>query len=366
MASNCFGNIFRFTTWGESHGPAVGAVIDGCPAGLLIELSSIQKKLDQRAPGKHALTSPRKESDQIQILSGVFEGKTTGAPINLMILNHDSDSSKYAPIKNQLRPGHANYTTLKKYAHMDDRGGGRASARETAARVAVAAFAEAFLDTLGIQVSAYLKSVGPLSCPDDTNRVYTPAAIKASRIHCPIPKLSAKIEHLIQGVRESGDSIGGTVAFQALNVPPGIGDPIYEKLEAQLAKAMMSLPASKGFEIGEGFRSSQQKGSEHNDIFYREGQKIKTRTNHSGGLLGGMSSGMPLIGSVAFKPPSSIFKKQDTLTLSGAPSTLMLPKGSRHDPCTAIRAVPIVQALCEIVLMDAILLNRCAQVTYEA
>lgn len=340
MASNSFGQIFRITTWGESHGKAIGVVIDGCPAGLAISESEINEALGKRAPGQSPYTSPRKERDQAEIYSGIFEGITTGAPISIIIHNHDAKSSSYEPIKNLLRPGHANFTYLEKYGVFDYRGGGRASARETACRVAAGAVAKKLLQHEGIHVTAYLDSI--------------------AGIH--------EQEAMMQKVHEAlatGDSLGGTVAFEATGLPVGLGDPVYEKLEANLAKAMLSLPATKGFEIGEGFQAAEMKGSEHNDLFINKNNLVITQTNHAGGTLGGISTGMPLIGRVAFKPTSSIKRTQKTLDDKNQTVDFTLPEGSRHDPCVAIRAVPVVEAMCALVLVDAILMNQCTKVTYS-
>lgn len=321
MASNSFGTLFRITTWGESHGKAIGVVIDGCPAGLKVDQEEIQRALDQRAPGKSPYTSPRKENDSVEILSGIFEGQTTGAPILLLIANHDADSEKYEPLKDYLRPGHANFTYLQKYGIFDYRGGGRSSGRETACRVAAGAIARKFIEQHGISVRAYIHQE---------------------------PELIA----LIEQVKAEGDSIGGIVEFQILGAPVGLGDPVYEKLEARLAYAMMGIPASKGFEIGSGFAAAKMRGSEHNDLFVMENDQVKTATNHSGGVLGGISNGMPIVGRVAFKPTSSIKKVQNTVDLEGRSVDLKLPEGSRHDPCLAIRAVPVVEAMAALVMAD--------------
>lgn len=362
MASNTFGNIFKVTTWGESHGKAMGAIIDGCPAGLAITESEIAEALSWRAPGRSAYTSPREESDQPQILSGVFDGKTTGAPICIFIPNRDADSSKYEPIKDLLRPGHANYTYLEKYGIFDYKGGGRSSARETVCRVAAGALARKILQHMGIAITAYMKQIGTVAA---TIPLDDPAALHLltyqSPIFCPDAKAAAGMIALIEEAKQSGDSLGGIIEFIATGAPAGLGDPVYEKLEANLAKAMMSLPASKGFEMGSGFGAVTMKGSEHNDIFTTEGGKVATKTNYAGGTLGGISTGMPIVGRVAFKPTSSIKKLQDTVTTSGQNAPFQLPEGSRHDPCVAIRAVPIVEAMTALVLVDAILANRCAR-----
>lgn len=342
MASNSFGKIFKITTWGESHGKAIGVVIDGCPAGLQLQEEELHAALFARAPGNSPHTSPRKESDQPEILSGLFEGKTTGAPISILIPNQDADSSKYAPIKEMLRPGHANFTYLQKWGIFDWRGGGRASGRETACRVAAGYIAKKLLGVYGIELSAYLKQVGGVDTQDQE-------ACLA----------------LLEKVKSSGDSVGGIVEFVALNVPVGLGNPIYAKLEAELASAMLSLPAAKGFEIGSGFEAGAMLGSLHNDLFVKDQEKIKTSKNDAGGVLGGISTGMPIIGRVAFKPPSSIKIPQETLTLEGEKTTLKLPEGSRHDPCVAIRATPVVEAMTALVLIDAMLLMRCDKLYYD-
>lgn len=316
------------TTWGESHGKAIGVVIDGCPAGIELSEEEIREELKNRAPGRSPLTSPRKENDEAQLLSGVFEGKTTGAPISIWIANEDADPSKYEPIKDLLRPGHANATYLKKYGIFDYRGGGRSSARETACRVAAGAVAKKILQQAGIVPRAYLKEVGG----------------------------ARDYEALLTKAKEEGDSLGGIVEVEVNPIPAGLGEPIYCKMEALLAYAMLSLPASKGFEIGSGFASARMRGSEHNDLFVESG---KTMSNYAGGTLGGITTGMPLIFRVAFKPTSSIKIKQATTTVEGEPAFFELPEGSRHDPCVAIRAVPVVEAMTALVVADCYLLNRC-------
>lgn len=362
MGSNSFGNIFRITTWGESHGKAIGVVIDGCPAGLEIEEKEINEMLFWRSPGRTSYVSPRDESDEAQILSGVFLGKTTGAPICIVIPNRDSDQSKYEPVKKLLRPGHANYTYLEKYGVFDYRGGGRASARETACRVAAGALAKKLLRHYGIELVAYIKQIGTVIAHVDLENIEVfRSKILRDPIFCPDDKASTAMIDLINKAKAEEDSLGGLVEFVALSLPPGIGDPVYQKLEANLSCAMMSLPASKGFELGAGFQSVEMTGSMHNDIFTKQGERIKTETNHAGGTLGGISTGMPLVGRVAFKPTSSIMKKQETISLSGEKTPFQLPEGSRHDPCVAIRAVPVVEAMLALVLVDAILYNRCVR-----
>lgn len=363
MASNSFGYLFRMTTWGESHGKAIGVVIDGCPAGLEIDEEEINLALALRAPGRNPYTSPRTETDKCEILSGVFEGKTTGAPISILIRNKDADSSKYGPIKDLLRPGHANYTYLEKYGIFDYRGGGRSSARETACRVTAGSIAKKFLLKYGINVVAYIKQISTIEAKPETDRIDKLRDLTyQSPIFCPDTNAAAAMVSSIENAKKEGDSLGGIVEFMAAPVPAGLGDPVYGKLEANLALAMMSLPATKGFEIGSGFHSVVMQGSEHNDIFTNEQGEVQTSTNYAGGTLGGITTGMPLVGRVAFKPTSSIKKSQMTLTTSGEQATFQLPEGSRHDPCVAIRAVPIVEAMLALVLVDAILLNRCSKI----
>lgn len=372
MSSNSFGNIFRITTWGESHGKGIGVVIDGCPAGLAISEDEINEELAWRAPGRNAFTSPRKEKDIAEIYSGIFEGKTTGTPISIIIHNHDKRNSSYEPIKHLLRPGHANFTYLEKYGIFDYNGGGRSSARETACRVAASAVAKKLLAHYGIQTCAYLKSinnitVAPNNFINNTNNLKPlKTATLENPLFCPDPKAAEQMTAMINQAKETGDSLGGVVAFIATGLPVGLGDPIYEKLEANLAKAMLSLPASKGFEIGEGFRAAEMCGSEHNDAFINthdnnKTKNIQTQTNHAGGTLGGISTGMPLMGQVAFKPTSSIKKTQITVDTQGEKADFKLPENSRHDPCVAIRAIPIVDAMCALVLADAVLMNRCVK-----
>lgn len=359
MASNHFGQIFKITTWGESHGKAIGVVIDGCPAGLEINADEINRELTLRSPGQNTYTSPRKETDAAEILSGVFEGKTTGAPISIIIPNRDADSSKYEPIKDLLRPGHANFTYLEKYGIFDYRGGGRSSARETACRVAAGAIAKKLLQHAGIHFLAFIKQIGGISAQVNfSNCNALKKEILQSKIFCPDTEASKQMMALIDEAKTQGDSLGGIVEFMVSGVPVGLGDPVYEKLEANLAKALMSLPATKGFEIGSGFNSTSMPGSEHNDSFININGSIKTETNYAGGTLGGISTGMPIIGRVVFKPTSSIMKTQKTIDTKGEQADFNLPEGSRHDPCVAIRAVPIVEAMVALVLADAVLMNR--------
>ncbi len=327
MGSHSFGSLFRITTWGESHGPAIGVVVDGCPAGLELSVEDLIPDLKRRAPGNSPVTSPRKEADHPEILSGVFNGKTTGAPISILIRNQDHDSEAYKALENVMRPGHAGFTYLAKYGIFDYRGGGRASARETACRVAAGAIAKKLLHHWGISCTASLEQ------DESFNQ----------RLHQAI---------------EEGDSIGGVVEFRVEGLPAGLGDPVYEKLEATLASAMLSIPASKGFEIGEGFRAAQMRGSEHNDPFVSTEGAIHPSSNHAGGTLGGISTGLPVTGRVVFKPTSSIKKAQATVTAAGAAALIKLSSDARHDPCVAIRAVPVVKAMAALVLVDAVLRSR--------
>jgi chorismate synthase len=358
MASNFFGTLFRITTFGESHGPAIGVVIDGCPAGLSLTKEDIDKQLFFRRPGKTPYTSPRLESDQSQILSGVFEGKTTGAPIAILIANEDANPSQYNSVKDLYRPGHANFTYLQKYGVFDYRGGGRASARETAARVAAGAVAKKLLSHHGISCTAFLSQVGS-TCTSMENIDYQSLRENTyqSAIFCPDKIAEKQIEQTLLQIKEEGDSIGGIVSCIA-NIPAGLGEPIYFKLEALLASAMLSLPASKGFEIGEGFACALQKGSEHNDSFEIDQNQVRTSTNRSGGTLGGISTGSNLFFRTAFKPTSSIKKPMQTVSLSNQTKTLQLPQTARHDPCIAIRAVPVVEAMTSLVLADLVLMKQ--------
>jgi chorismate synthase len=343
MPNNTFGHNFVVTTFGESHGPYMGCVIDGCPAGLELSEKEISGALERRAPGRTPWTSPRKEPDTPRIISGLFEGKTTGAPLTILIKNRDVDSSKYAPIKDLVRPGHADGTYRLKYGHIDWRGGGRASARETVCRVAAGAIAAKLIPH--IDVHAYLKNLGPIESKEINFE-----HLETSPLFCPDPAAEKEMQRLIE--RAGGDSYGGVVGVYA-EIPPGLGEPVYRKLEAKLAYAMLSIPASKGFEIGSGFAAAKMRGSEHNDEpvgFCEEG--LKTRTNYAGGVLGGISTGMPLEFRVAFKPTSSISTPQKTTNLEGSPEPFELPKGSRHDPAVCIRAVPVVEAMTSLVLAD--------------
>jgi chorismate synthase len=364
MASNSFGTLFQITTWGESHGKAIGVVIDGCPAGLPISDEEINTDLSFRQGGRTPYVTPRAEKDEAQIYSGVFEGKTTGAPISIIIFNKDADSTKYEPIKDLLRPGHANFTYLEKYGIFDHRGGGRSSARETACRVAAGAIAKKLLAHFGIEIVSYIKEIGGIPTSELTYSSPTALreATRQSLIFCPDPLAEKKMIDALEKAKEEGDSLGGIIETVAFHLPIGLGDPIYEKFESNLAKAMLSLPATKGFEIGSGFAAAHMKGSEHNDTFILDDKgNVSTATNFAGGILGGISTGLPLIFRVVFKPPSSIKKPQMTVNLQKEEKEFKLPEGSRHDPCVTIRAVPIVEAMTSLTLADALLMNRSAR-----
>ncbi|MBS0629916.1 MAG: chorismate synthase [Verrucomicrobia bacterium] len=360
MASNSFGNIFRITTFGESHGVGIGVVIDGCPAGLPLTVQDIEEQLTYRRPGKSPYTSPRSETDHPEIFSGIFDGKTTGAPITILLRNEDVDSKPYEPLKELYRPGHANFTYLGKYGIFDYRGSGRASARETVARVAAGAVAKKLLAHYSISCTAFVCEIGGISITSPDLKTLREKTY-ASPIFCPDPEAAQKImEKLIQ-VKEEKDSLGGIIGCIA-HIPLGLGEPIYNKLEAMLASAMLSLPATKGFEIGSGFAAARMKGAEHNDAFdIDEAGQVHTVTNFAGGTLGGISTGAPLTFRVAFKPTSSIKKPQNTVTLQGEKTLFQLSETAKHDPCVAIRAVPIVEAMTALVLADALLMNRNAK-----
>lgn len=356
MGSNTFGNLLRVTTWGESHGPAIGLVIDGCPPGITLDAHDINLELAKRAPGKNRYTTPRCEKDEVEILSGLFEGNTTGAPIAMMIRNKDADSSKYEQIQHLLRPGHANFTYLQKYGIFDFRGGGRASARETACRVAAGAVAKIILRRRNIEVLAFLEQVHSIRTDIDFLKI-DKEQVYDSPLFCPDPTAEKKMGEFIDTCRTAGNSVGGVVRFVAKGVPAGLGDPVYEKFEANLAKAMLSIPAAKGFEIGSGFSSVLMLGSDSNDLFVIDASGVKTETNHAGGVLGGITTGMPVYGRVPFKAASSIKAPQKTIDIKGNESVFQLPEGSRHDPCVAIRAVPVVEAMLALTLADSLLMN---------
>lgn len=352
--SNSFGQLFRLTTWGESHGGAIGAVVDGCPAQLALSEADIQPELDRRAPGQSRLVTQRKESDTVRILSGVFEGRTLGTPISLLIPNEDQRSGDYAEIAEKYRPSHADYTYDAKFGIRDYRGGGRTSARETAGRVAAGAIARKLLrQYYGVEIVAWVAKVGRLVAECDPETV-TRERVDLTPIRCPDLGMAEEMIALVEATRKAGNSIGGVVCCAMRGCPPGWGEPVFDRLEADLGKGMLSLPASKGFEIGSGFAGTDLTGTEHNDEFYIErgmdGDRVRTRTNRSGGIQGGISNGETLFCRVAFKPTATIMHEQRTVDRHGN-ETILKGRG-RHDPCVLPRAVPIVEAMAALVLAD--------------
>ncbi len=353
---NTFGRAFRVTTWGESHGDAVGAVIDGCPPRLAIDLAGIQRDLDRRRPGQSSLTTQRGEADRAQILSGVFDGLTLGTPIMIAVWNEDARGRDYEHLRYIYRPSHADYTHQAKYGIRNWKGGGRASARETIGRVAAGAVARKLLETAhGVEVLGYVKRVADLEGQVDPDTVAL-ADIEATPVRCPDAAVAPAMIASIGQARKGGDSLGGVVEVVARNVPVGLGEPVFGKLEADLAAAMLSIPACKGFEIGSGFAGARQTGSEHNDLFYNEGGRIRTRTNNSGGVQGGISNGENIVLRAAFKPTATIMLDQATVDDQG--NEVVLAGRGRHDPCVLPRAVPIVEAMLALVLADHLLRQR--------
>lgn len=353
---NTFGRLFRVTTWGESHGRAVGVVVDGCPPRLSLSVEEVQKELDRRRPGQSDISTQRKEGDEAEILSGVFEGQTLGTPVLISVRNKDARPQDYEEMRTKYRPSHADFTYQAKYGVRDWMGGGRASARETVGRVAAGAIARKVLaQEYGIEIVGYVQQVSDLTATVDTGTVSV-SAVEANQVRCPDADTASKMIERIKQARKDGDSLGGTVEAVARNVPAGLGSPVFDKLEADLAKAMLSIPACKGFEVGSGFRGVTMTGSEHNDPFYSEGGRIRTRTNLSGGIQGGISNGENIVIRAAFKPTATIMKAQETVDLDGNPVT-MEGRG-RHDPCVLPRAVPIVEAMMALVLVDHALLHR--------
>ena len=337
------------TTFGESHGAGLGVVIDGVPPGLSLDLEAVQADLDRRRPGQSRLVSPRKETDVPEVLSGYFEGKTLGSPLTFLFRNLDARADDYAPLKDIYRPSHADFTTEARYGVRDWRGGGRASARETIGRVAAGAVARQVLAGAGITVVGWVDRVGDIGSTVDAETVER-ATVDANDVRCPDPAAAVAMEALIRAVRAEGDTVGGVVRAVARGVPAGLGDPVFDKLEADLAKAMLSLPAAKGFESGAGFAGAGRRGSEQNDVFVGTPAGIRTRTNHSGGIQGGISNGMPIEITVAFKPVATLFREQETVDREGRPATIK-PKG-RHDACVLPRAVVMVEAMMCLVLVD--------------
>ena len=356
MSFNTFGKLFRFTTWGESHGPAIGCIVDGCPPLINLDEKDIQKFLDKRKPGQSKFTTQRKESDKVQILSGVFEGKTTGTPISLIIYNEDMRSKDYGNIKNKFRPGHADFTYFKKYGIRDYRGGGRSSARETAARVAAGAIANKVLQSnLGrnFKISGAVTQLGILGC--DTKK-WDDKVINNNPFFCPDKSILKLWEKYLLDIRKSGSSCGAIIEVRAKGVPPGLGAPIYSKLDMDIASAMMSINAVKGVNIGSGMNSAKLSGEENSDEIFQKNKKLKFNSNNAGGILGGISSGQDIIVSFAVKPTSSILKSRKTIDKFGKNTTISV-KG-RHDPCVGIRAVPVGEAMLSCVLLDHYLMHK--------
>lgn len=358
--SSTYGRLFKISTFGESHGPGIGVVIDGCPAGLPFDTDFIQHDLDRRKPGQSRITTQRREADEFEVLSGVFEGKTQGTPIALLIRNTDQRSKDYGHISEQFRPSHADYTYQTKYGSRDYRGGGRSSARETAARVAAGAIAKLLLAQQGVQIQAYVSQVGKLKL----NKPYQElnlALAEENAVRCPDPETAEQMFQYIDDTRKRGDSIGGIVDCVVTGVPAGWGEPVFDKLHAELGKAMLSINAVKGFEYGSGFAGVELYGSEHNDEFYTDEQgRVRTKTNQSGGIQGGISNGEDIFFRTAFKPVATIMQDQDSVDVHGQPVTVS-GKG-RHDPCVVPRAVPIVEAMAALVLVDMYLRDKAARV----
>lgn len=352
---NTFGRIYRLTSFGESHGQGIGGVIDGCPAGVKLDMEFIQAELDRRRPGQSSITTPRKEADKVEFLSGVFEGKTTGTPIGFLIRNDNQHSSDYDNMKDLYRPSHADYTYQTKYGIRDHRGGGRSSARETIARCVAGAIAKLILAQEGIVINAYTSQVGHIKL-EAPYQEYDFTQIEQNAVRCPDPVKAQEMETLIADVKSKGDTIGGIITCVAQGVPVGLGEPVFEKLHAVLGSAMLSINAVKGFEYGDGFESALYRGSERNDVFYNDNGAVSTRTNYSGGIQGGISNGQDIYFRVAFKPVATILMEQHTVDTEGN-DTLLKAKG-RHDPCVLPRAVPIVEAMTAMTLLDFWLLQK--------
>jgi chorismate synthase len=358
--SSTYGTLFKIATFGESHGPAIGVIIDGCPAGLTFDTDFIQHELDRRKPGQSRITTQRREADEFEVLSGVFDGKTQGTPIALLIRNTDQRSKDYGHIAEQFRPSHADYTYQTKYGSRDYRGGGRSSARETAARVAAGAVAKLLLVQEGVQIQAYVSQVGKLKL-EKTYQDLNLALAEENPVRCPDPETAERMFQYIDETRKRGDSIGGVVDCVIAGVPAGWGEPVFDKLHAELGKAMLSINAVKGFEYGSGFAGAELYGSQHNDEFYTDEEgRVRTKTNQSGGIQGGISNGEDIYFRTAFKPVATIMQDQDSVDVHGQP-VIVSGKG-RHDPCVVPRAVPIVEAMAALVLADMYLRNKVVQV----
>ena len=362
MSGNTFGTIFRITTWGESHGPAVGVVVDGCPAGLALDAEEIQKDLDRRRPGQSRASTARQEADRVEILSGVFEGHTTGTPISLLVWNKDADSSAYDLLRDRPRPGHADFTYLAKYGRRDHRGGGRASARETVGRVAAGAVARLLLRTVGIEVAAYVAELGGICAEVETSNLSAlRTAAEANAVRCPDPAAADRMMARLEAVRAQGDSLGGVVVVVAEGVPAGLGEPVFDKLDADLAKGLMSLGAVKSVEIGAGGECARLLGSEMNDPIIIDKGRVAFEGNRAGGILGGISTGEPIVCRIAVKPTPSIARRQKTVDLARGEAVQIEIKG-RHDPAIPPRIVPVAEAMVALVLADHLLRQRGAHI----
>jgi len=351
MAGSSFGTLFKLTTFGESHGTAIGGIIDGVPANFPLDIPAIQLELDRRKPGQSSLVTQRKESDTVQFLSGIFEGKTLGSPIGFIILNENQKEADYAHLKDTFRPSHADFTYDKKYGIRDYRGGGRSSARETASRVVAGALAKQVLNSIGIKFSTFVDQVGDIRFHSD--EFFTLKEIESNLVRCPDSNIATKMENLIREVRKEGDTIGGVISCIIHGVPAGLGEPVFDKLPAELGKAMLSINAVKAFEIGSGMESIAMRGSQHNDLFNEDGT---TQTNYSGGIQGGISNGMPIHFRVAFKPVATIMQTQESINTQG--DKIELEGKGRHDACVVPRAVPIVEAMAALVILDFYLRNK--------
>lgn len=352
---NTFGQLFRLSSFGESHGRGIGGVLDGCPPGLTVDLELIRKELSRRRPGQSALSTDRNEADEVELISGIFEGKTTGAPIAFLVRNTDMRSQDYDYLKGIFRPSHADYTYHSKYGIRDHRGGGRSSARETIARVVAGAFAKMLLNTMNISIEAFTSQIGPIALEQQDSTLFSSELAAENPLHCPDREKAEAMMALIARVKEEQDSIGGVVSCVVRGLPVGWGEPVFGKLHARLASAILSIPACKGFEYGSGFDVSQ-KGSQQNDAFYFDGERINTRSNHSGGIQGGISNGQPVYFRAAFKPIASIRIPQETVDKEGTAVKIQIQ--GRHDPCALPRVLPVVEAMAALVLADACLLAK--------
>ena len=352
---NTFGTLYRLTTFGESHGPAVGGVVDGLPAGIQVDEAFIQKELDRRRPGQSALTTSRKEADHVELLSGVFEGRSTGCPIGFLVRNADHRSADYANVRDKFRPSHADYTYTMKYGLRDYRGGGRSSARETISRVVGGALAKLALQASGIQVKAYTSQVGPLAL-EGSYRDYDLDLREDNPVRCPDEAMAARMEELIRQVKADGDTVGGRITCVISGCPVGLGEPVADKFHARLAAAMLSINAAKGFEYGDICQHLDKRGSEVNDLFVNRDSRIRTLTNHSGGIQGGITNGEDIYFTVSFKPVATVLKEQPTIDTAGNPAVLAMR--GRHDPCVLPRAVPVVEAMAAMTVLDMLLLSR--------